>query len=325
MTTSRTNAFVMSALLHAAFIALVLFFTYGVNRGIKESPKIFELVAGEGDNYMATEAPALGVPGGIKITIPQPPAPAPTPEPPAAEPVQIERAPVQAASEPVIQRAPAPAPKSSAKSDSIPDLTKMVKNKAAITQIRKEANDRRAQQIAERKAREAAERAAKEERLKSQRMSKADFDRLNKNKSSAPAAKAGTSSSVKVARIDAEGIAKGVVGGSTANKTGGAGGRALTRDEGDPMDLYFSLLRSRLRDALDKPPGLADSLVALVEVELLANGTMTSARIKQSSGSNEFDRAALAAVASVRSIGPRPDKRSETIVIPFRMRELDGE
>ncbi|HYP17705.1 MAG TPA: cell envelope integrity protein TolA [Opitutus sp.] len=312
MTSNRTNAFFMSSLLHGGVVALVLFFTYGVNRGVKDPPKIFELVAGEGDNYMATEAPALGVVGGIKIAIPEPPAP--KPEPPAAkmEPAPVEPAPVMPAAppEPVIERAPiAPAAKPVEK---IPDFSKDVKRIAKKRQDRLEAK--------ERKTREAAERKAKEEALKSQRMTKADFDKQNKAK--ATSTKSGTGAP-KVAKIDAEGIAKGVVGGSTANKTGGAGGRALTREEGEAMDLYFSLLKSRLREALDKPPGLADSLVAIVEVNMLVNGTMTGARIKKSSGSSEFDQAALAAVTRVRSIGARPDKKSETIEIPFRMRELE--
>lgn len=317
---NQQRAFFISTLLHGTVMALVLFFTYVVKEKVAETPKIFELVAGEGDNYMAKEAPALGVEGGIKIAIPAPPAPKIEPAP------VVESAPV-AAPEPVIERAPPPAAEKKAAPavtkapDAIPDMNKMLKQKAAITQIRKEANDKRARQIAERKAKAEADRKAKEEAAKSKRMSKADFDKQNKGKTSSTAAKSG--GSPKVARIDAEGIAKGVVGGSTANKVGGAGGKALVREDGDAMELYFSLLKSRLRESLDKPPGLADSLVAVVEVQLAANGTMSGARIRRSSGSTEFDEAALAAVARVRSIGPRPDKKTETITIPFRMRELD--
>lgn len=314
MRSTSPSAFLLSATLHGILVGLVLFFTYGVHQRAKDAPKIFELVAGEGDNYMATEAPALGVPGGIKLAIPELPAAKPSPPEPApiqAEPV-IEPAPAKPA--PVVERAPAVAP-APPPPDVIRDFSKDVKRISQKRQQRLET--------AERKKREAAERKAKEEELKNRRMTKEDFDRANKSKGGA-APKGG--SSTKVARIDAEGIARGVIGGSTANKIGGAGGKALTRDgDADPMDLYFSLLKSRLKDNLDKPPGLSDSLVAVVEVELAANGTMSGARIKHSSGSQEFDQAALAAVARVRSIGPRPDKRSETITIPFRMRELDEE
>ncbi len=324
MEANQQRAFFFSAMLHGTVMALVLFFTYVVKEKVTETPKIFELVAGEGDNYMAKEAPALGIEGGIKISIPAPPAPKIEPSP------VVQSAPVEAAPEPVIERAPPPTPPVAEKKappavtkapDAIPDMNKMLKQKAAITQIRKEANDKRARQIAERKAKADADQKAKEEAAKAKRMSKADFDKLNKGKTPTTAAKSGTTT--KVARIDAEGIAKGVVGGSTANKVGGAGGKALVREDGDAMELYFSLLKSRLRESLDKPPGLADSLIAVVEVQLAANGTMSGARIRRSSGSTDFDEAALAAVARVRSIGPRPDKKTETITIPFRMRELD--
>ena len=113
-------------------------------------------------------------------------------------------------------------------------------------------------------------------------------------------------------------------GKSTANKVGGAGGKALTRDEGDALDLYFSLLKRRLKEALDKPPGLSDSLVAGVEVRIAANGLLSGAKVTRSSGSAEFDHAALAAIAHVRSIGPRPDGKSEVLSIPFLMKEEDG-
>ena len=97
----------------------------------------------------------------------------------------------------------------------------------------------------------------------------------------------------------------------------------VSRNDGDALDLYFSLLKRRLKEALDKPPGLSDTLVAIVEVHIAGNGLLSGARISKSSGSEEFDQAALAAVARVRSIGARPDGKSETLLIPFRMREED--
>ena len=45
--------------------------------------KVFELVAGEGDNYAAKEAPAFGTPGGVKLDAPVPVTPEPKPAPPA--------------------------------------------------------------------------------------------------------------------------------------------------------------------------------------------------------------------------------------------------
>jgi colicin import membrane protein len=57
MTANHSNAFLLSATLHGAVLALVLVFTYVVHRQVKGPEKVFELVAGEGDNFAATVAP----------------------------------------------------------------------------------------------------------------------------------------------------------------------------------------------------------------------------------------------------------------------------
>lgn len=305
MQSNSSSAFFLSATLHGVVVVMILLMTYVWQDHAKEPTKVFELVAGEGDNYMATAAPALGTEGG-KVTMPNVPTPTPTPPEPA---------PIQAAPEPVVQPEPAaPTPKTAVTKapppDAIRDFSKDVKR------IEKKRADRLIAK--DRAAREAAEKKAKLEEAKQKKMTKEEFDRQKK---SGITPKPG--SSQKIARIDAEGIAKGVAGGSTANKEGGAGGKSLTRDEGDALDLYFSLLKRRLKDALDKPPGLSDTLVAIVEVHIAGNGLLSGARISKSSGSEEFDQAALAAVARVRSIGARPDGKSETLLIPFRMREED--
>ena len=54
---------------------------------------------------------------------------------------------------------------------------------------------------------------------------------------------------------------------------------------------------------------------------IAADGTLSGAKIVRTSGSDEFDRAVLAAFAHVRTIGPRPDKKSELLTLNFRMRE----
>ncbi len=313
MSSHNTNAFFVSALLHGLVIGVLLFFTYAMNEQVKEPSKVFELVAGEGDNYMATAAPALGSPNAAKVAMPDLPAPRPVPP----EPVQPVSAPVQAAAEPVIERAPMKKPRpevverAKTPPDAIRDFSKDVKRIATKREKRLEEKFR--------KEREAAERRAKEEELRKQRMTKEEFDRQNK------LARAGTGANrpPKIAHIDGEGIARGVIGGSTANKIGGAGGKALTREEGDELDLYFSLLKRRLHEALDKPPGLADTLVAVAEFYISADGTLSNVRIKKTSGSADFDQAVLEAFAHVHSIGPRPDGKGETLSLSFRMREED--
>ena len=66
MTEGSAKGFWMSATLHGSVAAAFFILWPRVKSEVTEQPKIFELVAGEGDNYMAKEAPALGTPGGVK-------------------------------------------------------------------------------------------------------------------------------------------------------------------------------------------------------------------------------------------------------------------
>lgn len=285
----------LSLTLHGAIVAIVLFFTYAVHTQVKEQPKIFELVAGEGDNYMATEAPALGTPG-VKLNVPTQPTPAPViksepqPEPEPAPP------------EPVIERAPEkPAPKAEVKpvEAKTPNYTKDV------------------MRIASKREKRLVEADRKKREAEAKRISKAEFDKQNKSKTQPKSGARSTS----VQRIDAEGIAKGVVGGSVNNKTGGAGGKALSRAEQSALDSYIALLLQRLRAAHEKPAGLSDLLEAEVEFRIAADGTLSGVKIVRSSGSSEFDRSVLEAFARVRSIGPTPNSKSDVWVVTFKMKE----
>jgi colicin import membrane protein len=305
MQANSPRAYIVSTILHVVVVVILLVIGFLVQQRVEKAPKIFELVAGEGDDYNAKTAPALGTPDAIKFNAQE--APVVKPAPPE---------PVQAAPEPVIERAPVtPAPKVTPvkppPNDAIRDFSKDVKRISTKRQKNMEAKDRKLREIAEKKEKAAEER-------KKATMTKAEFDRLNKSKSAAPKSAAAP----KIAKIDTKGIASGMTGGDSSAKKG-AGGKALTREDGDALDLYFSLLKRRLKEALDKPPGLSDSLVAIVEVRIAANGLLSGAKIARSSGSEDFDHAALAAVARVRSIGPRPDGKSEVLTIPFLMKEED--
>jgi colicin import membrane protein len=125
----------------------------------------------------------------------------------------------------------------------------------------------------------------------------------------------------KVSHIDAEGIRNGVIGGSTENKTGGAGGKALTREEGNELDAYFALLKARIKENHEPPEGVSNSLVAVVEFLVAADGAISEVRIKSSSGNSQFDQSAVEACRRTQSIGPRPDGRSETEQLTFTMHD----
>jgi len=287
----------LSATLHGVAIALALLFAYATSQREQEPPKVLELVAGEGDNFMAREAPALGTPGGIKLAIPK--APEPKPVPP--QPVTPEPAPVTPAPTP---KAVTPEPPAE---QTIPNFKKKIQRDIIV------ADSKAKRQIAKERA---AEKKKAEEDQK--RLTKEEFDRAHKSKTSG--ATSTKSVPTKVAKIDAEGIAKGVVGGSTKNKTGGAGGKALTSDNTDVLAAYFEGLKLKMRQVFEPPPGLSDSLKVDVEVRSNADGTLAGARITKSSGSADFDKAVLDAIKRVK-MPARPDKKSETVEFTFTMKE----
>jgi TonB family protein len=270
MSAQNPGAYGLSALVHGGAVALVLFFSYAAENLNKDEPKVFELVAGAGDNYAAKAAPALGSEGGIKV---EPQAPVPTPEPPAPK---AEPSPIQSAPETI----PVPAPK-----------TKAPPKPVDLVASLKKAELRRTKRL---EAKYEKEKAAAEKRLAAER---------------------------KVAHVDAEGIRDGVIGGSTENKKGGAGGKALTREEGSELEAYFALLLNRIKESHTPPEGVADNLSAKVEVFVAADGSISHVRITGSSGNAEFDRSVVDACEHTRSIGPRPDGRSETVSFTFKMHE----
>jgi colicin import membrane protein len=122
-------------------------------------------------------------------------------------------------------------------------------------------------------------------------------------------------------RIDAEGIREGVIGGSKENKTGGAGGKALTREEASLLDAYFALLKSRIKENHVPPDGVSDNLSARVEFTVAADGSISNVRIVSKSGNFDFDRSVIEAFEHTRSIGPRPDGRTETETMLFKMHD----
>lgn len=316
MTARMSTAYLMSAVVHATAIALLLIFAWVVKQQTREPTKIFDLVAGEGNNWAATEAPALGVPNGVKLDVPpaapampkiaepEPTPVAPTPTPPVPEPVKAQPAP----DTPVVPKAPdaKAAPKE-------PNLVKDIKRAIAKTEQKLAQRQRmeEADRIAQARKDEAARKKAEREAQKA--MTKEQYDKLY-GKQANPAGKSGNP---KVARIDAEGIAGGVVGGSTRNKTGGAGGKALTAAEAKMMDGYFSFLKQQLDKAHEPPPGVSDKLSAVVEFYLAADGTLSQVRIDRTSGNAEFDKSVREAFRRVRSVGPRPDGRSEYHTLTF--------
>lgn len=319
MTARSPVAFLLSAMLHALFVAAMLYTAYSMKDEMIDKAKVLELVAGEGDNYAATEAPALGTPEGVKFEVPKlPDAPAPTPTPtvaplvapPEPTPVQAVTAPPEPS--PIVEKKPvkpepSPVTKAEPKKDAkkaepaVPDIVKNMKR----VERRLEAKQRAQREKEAKAAAAAAALAAKQAEIAAKK---------------AALVKAG-GGAIKVSKIDAKGIREGVVGGTRDDGKGGAGGTALTREEQDLLETYFALLKQRIRDAHEKPAGLSDQISAEAEFYVGADGSISRTSIVKSSGNAEFDKSVLTALRDAHTIGARPDGKGSTLRVRFRMKD----
>jgi TonB family protein len=154
----------------------------------------------------------------------------------------------------------------------------------------------------------------------SQKTSYKDF--MKKHPSPKPSATPPVQRAANVPRIDAQGIANGVKGGSTANTRGGGGGKALTREEQSEFDTYISFLLNALKEAHEPPQGLSDQLEAKVTFDITGSGAVLNPKITKSSGDRSFDESALDACRRVKSIGPTPNGKPVVAwTVTFRMKE----
>ena len=219
MNSRYSNAYFYSCLLHGSVVAAILLLAFLANQAVVNKPKIFELVAGAGDNYAATEAPAIGIPGGIKVNLPAPTVAEvhePAPPVPLAEPARVEPVPV-ARPKPVPAKTK-PSTKPIPKTDEIPNFTRTVERTAHRRAARLEARYKR--------------------ELEAEQRKKMSYEAYLK-------AHGG-----KLPSSPGEGVREGVVGGSQPRtRKGGAGGKALTREDLEPApEAYFRAspgLRSR--------------------------------------------------------------------------------
>ena len=145
------------------------------------------------------------------------------------------------------------------------------------------------------------------------RISKEAFDKAHAGQKQSPVPT--RASRPNIVRIDTNGIREGMVGGPTKNEQGSTSGTTLAHD--NKMDAYFGSLKEKLQRALEKPPGLSESLVTWIDLRINPDGSLIG-WITKSSGSDEFDAAVMAAVHATR-MPPHPEKKSETFPVPFRM------
>lgn len=288
MRANSPSAFFASLAIHAVFAVLIVLLSLAIKHAqeAQKPPVIFELVAGPPTSPFEKEAPALGVRNPTKLEVPKT-----TPKsPPKPEPVDDDEEEEEAVAPPITVKTP--------------PITPPRQTTKAKTEAKKPAPTKTAP-------------APK----------KMSYDDFKKKHGEPKIAKSSgsTRSGAKVPRINTKGITGGVAGGSTANDRGGGGGKALTREDMAEMDIYITALKNRLRIAHDelKPQGLGDSLSAEVEFTISANGEISNVRIVRSSGNAEFDASVREAFRRITWMGARPDKRSDSFRLTFRMREID--
>lgn len=303
MSAQSPKSYILSGLVHAFVVAALMVAAWVMQNPQREPTKVLDLVAGDGDNWSATEAPALGSPGGSEaIKVPNIPMPMPKIEEPTPEPPAVQ-------SEPPIESAPVtPAPEVKPAPRKTPAKAAVVKDPLDRKNFVKDIK-----RLSTKRERRILEKYHREQAAEAKRISEAEFRKLHEARA--------TAANGRFSKIDAKGIARGVVGGSTANKIGGAGGKALSVAEQRLMDQYFAFLKQKLRHAHVPPPGVSDQLTATVEFFLAADGSISNVRVVNSSGNAEFDQSVVEAFKSVHSIGPRPDGQSDTLELDFNTKE----
>jgi colicin import membrane protein len=276
------SSFVVSLTIHLLVAAFIFVTTVYVSQQEK-LPVIFELVAGPPTARDELVAPAEGNSSNpIKLEVPKVELPPQKIEPPSSE--------TSSTNEPEVKEEVAPQPKKPAKTAV---KTPPPKPKADTSIAR--------------------------EMKKSARVSYQDY--LKKHPAPKPAAATSPRRAINVPRIDAQGIANGVRGGSTANTRGGGNGKALTREEQSELNTYISFLLAALKEAHEPPPGVSDQLEARVTFDITAGGSILNPRISKSSGDKSFDDSVIEAFHRVKSIGPTPDGKSDTWTVTFRMKD----
>jgi colicin import membrane protein len=309
-------AFGSSVLLHAGVIAVVLVAGYLFDRTPPPGPKIFELVAGEGNNYMATAASKLGDENAPDLKVPNVAAAAPRPTvvPPLAPPLPVPPAPTTPATATPAPVTPAPAkthrssvpPASESQKaaktplprNTAPDFKKVL-TKASN---RKETHELWLARVQAEKARKAEEKRLRDEAHK-QKMSYDDYLKS--------LGKAGPQTA------KSRGVRGGVARGTSLSA--GAGGKALTREMADAFDAWFSLLQQQLKENFLPPPDFTESMTAQVEFHLATDGTISRVHIARSSGSAAVDSAIADAFTRVR-MPPPPDHKADDDSLEFSLR-----
>jgi colicin import membrane protein len=299
----RTHpAYGPSILLHGSIVLAIVLGGWFFAADHPPAPQVFQLVAGAGDNYLATQATALGTEDAPKFDVPKMPSiPKPvTPQPLEQAQPDVQATPVQPA--PLVQEtAPAKpsASKSSATGNTTPNFVKSVRHAQIVAESRIKMHELRVKREQERERRIAERKAA-----------------------AAAARKSGVSYEQFERQQASRGKATGVIHG--ASMEAGAGGKALTADQQDAMIAWTELIRERWRDNYESLATFPGNLKAHVTFFVGADGAISSIRVTSSSGNAEFDHTIVEALRYVKVPAP-PVHKGDTYDIDFSSKGDDDE
>jgi TonB family protein len=281
MRPNSSSAIFTSLILHGFVAAIIFVTTIYLAHSTDIAPKIIELVAGPPTAMDALEAPALGN---------------------RPDPVKVNVPKVELPPEPQVEQTPA-VPEPVVK-ETVPAKPEPAKPEAVKTPTPPKAK---------------SDTSFTKQMKKSEKTSYKEY--LKKHPTPKQSAASTARSAAKAPKVDYQGIAKGVAGGSTANTRGGQGGKAMTREETDQLSTYISFLIQELKRAHEPPAGVSDRLEADVAFDITSGGAILNPRIAKSSGNREFDESVLEAFRRMRSIGPTPTRRPYSWSLTFKMRD----
>jgi TonB family protein len=293
-----SSAYFSSIILHGTIVVMIALLAYSCTPSSPQVPKIMELVAGPGDNYMATEATKLGAENGIELNLPAVPM-ASAPTPPAPDPTPAETAPMTPAEAvpvtPVEVAPPAPkAPAKTTKSTTKPPPNPMLK-KVTHAEIRAESAVKMHEARLEKERQKAAALAAK---------------------------KLAASNYAKYMAGQQGPMVKGKAGGVAAGTSmaDGAGGKALTAEQADAMAAWIALLSQRWRDGFVPPPDFDQKMLAHVSFHVSAAGSISGIHVTGSNGGPAFESAVAEALRHV-TVPPPPAKKGDDYSVDFTLKD----
>lgn len=294
MNDRASSAYFSSIFLHGMVVVLIVLAAYSCSPSSPKTPKIMELVAGPGDNYMATEATKLGVQNGIEVNLPSvaiaaaptPPAPAETAPVALAEPVPVTPAEVA----PPTPKATAKPTKSTTKPPPNPILKKL-NHQEIVAESKVKMHDLRLEKEREKAAALAAKKAAA-----------ANYAKY-------------------MAGLQGQAV-RGKAGGAKegTSMADGAGGKALTAEQQDAMAAWIALLSQRWRDGFVPPPDFDQKMLAHVSFHVSAAGTISSIHVSGSNGGPAFESAVAEALRHV-TIPPPPSHKGDDYNVDFTLKD----